>query len=266
VIFENPSMLNHHPSQNELDITIVVTCYNEGDLIQKTLDNVSSALMEAGASFEIIVVDDASKDNSTDQILSFIQKYPERSIVLKANSKNRGLANNYIDTSFVGKGRFYRLCCGDDPEPRDVLVNIFRHIGKADMVIPFQKQSQVAGKSSFRKLLSRTFTHLVNLISGYKIEYYNGLAIHLRYNVMRYHPSSYGFGFQADMITRLLDEGVTYMQIPSTSIDRKGEASTALNTRNILSVGHTLLELAIRRIRRAMYGKNMTKPREVFPS
>jgi glycosyltransferase involved in cell wall biosynthesis len=266
VIFENPLMQNHHSSQNEVDITIVVTCYNEGDLIQKTLDNVSSALMEAGASFEIIVVDDASKDNSTEQIRSFIQKYPERNIVLKANSKNRGLANNYIDTAFVGKGRFYRLCCGDDPEPREVLVNIFRHIGKADVVIPFQEQSHVAGKSSFRKLLSKTFTHLVNLISGYKIEYYNGLAIHLRYNVMRYHPSSYGFGFQADMITRLLDEGVTFMQIPSTSIDRKGGASTALNTRNILSVGHTLLELAIRRIRRAMYGKNMPKPREVFPS
>jgi glycosyltransferase involved in cell wall biosynthesis len=259
-------MRKHHLSQSELDITIVVTCYNEGHLIQQTLDNVSSALIEVGATFEIIVVDDASKDNSTEQIQSFIQRYPGRNIVLKTNSKNRGLANNYIDTSFIGKGRFYRLCCGDDPEPREVLVNIFRHIGKAEMVIPFQEQSSVRGKSLFRKLLSNTFTHLVNLISGYKIEYYNGLAIHLRYNVMRYHPSSYGFGFQADMITRLLDEGVAYMQIPSTSIDRKGEASTALNTRNILSVGHTLLELVFRRIRRAMYGKNMPKPREVLPS
>ena len=54
--------------------------------------------------------------------------------------------------------------------------------------------------------------------------------------------------------------------VKSFGNDRKGGASTALNTRNILSVGHTLLELAIRRIRRAMYGKNMPKPREVFPS
>ena len=44
----------------------------------------------------------------------------------------------------------------------------------------------------------KTFTFLVNLISGYHLKYYNGMAIHLRYNVMRWHPSSYGFGFQAD--------------------------------------------------------------------
>lgn len=249
-----------------MEISIVVTCYNEGDLIQKTLENVSSALMEACVSYEIIVVDDASKDHSVAEIQTFIARHPDRKIILKQNSKNRGLANNYIDAAFLAKGRYYRLCCGDDPEPKEVLVNVFRHIGKADMVIPYQIQSKVEGKSPFRKLLSKTFTNLVNLISGYRIEYYNGLAIHLRHNVMRYHPSSYGFGFQADMITRLLDEGATYMQVPSTSIDRKGDSSTALKTRNILSVGHTLLELTIRRVRRAMYGENMPKPREVFPS
>jgi hypothetical protein len=32
--------------------------------------------------------------------------------------------------------------------------------------------------------------------------------------------------------------------------------------RNILSVGHTLLELAIRRLRRRLYGRSMPKPVE----
>ena len=124
----------------------------------------------------------------------------------------------------------------------------------------------MAGKSAQRRSISKLFTLLVNLITGYKLRYYNGSAVQLRYNVMRWHPSSYGFGFQADILSRLLDEGATYMQVKSFGNDRKGGASTALNTRNILSVGHTLLELAIRRIRRTMYGKNMPKPREVFPS
>ena len=37
-------------------------------------------------------------------------------------------------------------------------------------------------------LLSGTFTFLVNTISGFRLHYYNGLAVHLRYNVMRWHP------------------------------------------------------------------------------
>ena len=254
---------SHNKTSGEIDITIVITCYNEEELITGTLDNVTSALKEAGCSHEIIVVDDVSKDGSVRKIREYIQKHPEYPITLKTNEQNRGLANNYIDAAFLGRGRYYRLCCGDDAEPKEVLANLFRHIGKADMIIPYQDQSQVVGKSPTRKLLSRTFTLLVNCISGYRIEYYNGLTIHLRYNVMRYHPSSYGFGFQADMVTRLLDEGASYIQVSSSSIDRKGSASSALNIRNLLSVGHTLLELCFRRLRRVLFGHKMRKPVEI---
>jgi glycosyltransferase involved in cell wall biosynthesis len=250
----------------EIDITILVTCYNEEELIEDTLDHVIEALNISGLSYEIIVIDDVSKDRSADRVRSYIETHAAEPVRLIANSVNRGLANNYVEAAFAGKGKYYRLCCGDDSEPVEALVNIFSHVGKADIIIPYQEQDSVAGKSAQRRSISKLFTSLVNLITGYNLRYYNGSAVQLRYNVMRWHPSSYGFGFQADILSRLLDEGATYMQVKSFGNDRKGGASTALNTRNILSVGHTLLELAIRRIRRAMYGKNMPKPREVFPS
>lgn len=252
--------LNDH----EPDITVIVTCYNEEALIAATLANVTGALEEVGCSYEVIVVDDLSTDSSVAKVREYIQAHPSRPIRLKTNAMNRGLATNYIDTAFEARGKYYRLCCGDDPEPKEVLTEIFRHIGEADIVIPYQNQHEVRGKSFFRRLLSNTFTLVVNLISGYKIKYYNGLAIHLRYNVMRWHPSSYGFGFQADMITRLLDEGASYVQVLSSSIDRKGSGSSALTLRNLLSVTHTLLELAIRRVRRLLYGRTMPTPIEVI--
>ena len=252
--------LNDH----DPDITVIVTCYNEEALIAATLANVTGALEEVGCSYEVIVVDDLSTDNSAARVREYMLAHPSCPIKLKTNQTNRGLATNYIDTAFEARGKYYRLCCGDDAEPKEILTEVFRHIGRADIVIPYQNQHKVRGKSFFRRLLSNTFTLLVNLISGYKIKYYNGLAIHLRYNVMRWHPSSYGFGFQADMITRLLDEGASYIQIPSCSVDRKGGGSSALTMRNFLSVTHTLLEMAIRRVRRLLYGRTMPKPREIM--
>src|SRR5438552_6017808 len=252
--------LNDH----DPDITVIVTCYNEEALIAATLANVTGALEEVGCSYEVIVVDDLSTDNSAARVREYMLAHPSCPIRLKINQTNRGLATNYIDTAFEARGKYYRLCCGDDAEPKETLTGIFRHIGQADIVIPYQNQHEVRGKSFFRRLLSSAFTLLVNLISGYKINYYNGLAIHLRYNVMRWHPSSYGFGFQADMITRLLDEGASYIQIPSCSVDRKGGGSSALTMRNVLSVTHTLLEMAIRRVRRLLYGRTMPKPREIM--
>ena len=96
----------------------------------------------------------------------------------------------------------------------------------------------------------------MNALSGYHVRYYNGLALHLRYNVMRWGPYSFGFGFQAELITRLLDEGATYVEIPVNAVhlEKKGQNS-ALNLKNFLSVGHTLLEVLLRRVRRRAFQK-----------
>lgn len=248
-------------ARESIDITILLSCYNEAVFIADALDNVTGALNEVGCTYEVIVVDDASKDNSVANIRDYIQRHPDLPIILKANEKNRGLGNNYVEAAFLGHGKYYRLCVGDNAEPKEKLVPIFRCIGKADMILPYH---DVIGKSWYRKAISVAYTFLVDILSGYRIKYYNGLAIHLRYNVMRWPPVSYGFGFQADIITRLLDEGASYAQVATVSIDRKGGHATALSMRNVLSVIHTLLEIVIRRLRRMIYGKAWPKPVEIF--
>jgi glycosyltransferase involved in cell wall biosynthesis len=248
----------------QIDISVLITCYNEQNFIIDTIGNVIEALHKANRSYEIIVIDDVSTDNSVNVINEFIQKHPEYPIKLVANKVNRGLANNFVDGAFLGKGRYYRLCCGDNPEPKETLTHLFRHVGIADLVIPYQKQREVVGRRLYRKLLSKFAVLLVNVISGFKIKYYNGSPIFLRYHVMRWPPITYGFGFQMDVITRLFDEGVTYVQIPSlNTIDRKGKNTTALSMRNLLSVAHTLIEIAFRRIRRFLYHKYLPKSVEI---
>jgi glycosyltransferase involved in cell wall biosynthesis len=251
-----------NPASAAVDITIVITCYNEEAFITDTIGHVTAALETTPLSFEIIVVDDLSQDGSVRKVRDYIKSHPAHRVQLVENKANRGLANNYIEAAFLGRGRYYRLCCGDDSEDPEALVNIFRHVGVADIVIPFQNQDEVGGKTLARRQLSKLFTFLVNLISGHRIKYYNGMAVHLRHNVLRWHPSSYGFGFQADILTRLLDEGASYVQVRAFGTDRKGGDSTALTTRNVLSVCHTLLELAVRRVRREIYYHSAPKPVE----
>jgi hypothetical protein len=88
---------------------------------------------------------------------------------------------------------------------------------------------------------------LVNLITGYRLHYYNGLAVHLRHNVMRWHPNTPGFGFQADILCHLLDLGFTHLEVPIVAIEQKGKSS-ALTLRNFLSVASTLVSITNRRI------------------
>ena len=79
------------------------------------------------------------------------------------------------------------------------------------------------------------------------------MAVHLRYNVMRWHTNYRGFGFQADLITRLLDEKFNYIEVPIQVVERRSGQSTALSLKNILSILHTFLDIFIRQLGKAVY-------------
>jgi glycosyltransferase involved in cell wall biosynthesis len=238
--------------QASIDLTVFISCYNEQDYIVDTMTTVCAALDEIGSiGYEIIVVDDCSKDSSSDKVKAYIAAHPDARIVLRTNKVNRGLAQNYLDVAFVGRGKYYRLICGDNAEPKETMLTVFGAIGQADMIIPYYVSSE--GKSAYRQFISNTYSRLVNLISGFRLHYYNGLAVHLRYNVMRWHPNTRGFGFQADIICLLLDQGFSYKEVAVKTIERRDGGSNALKFKNLLSVAHTLVDLIFRRIANWVY-------------
>jgi hypothetical protein len=122
-------------------------------------------------------------------------------------------------------------------------------MGQADMIVPYF--TAIKGRSIYRHSISRLYTWLVNLASGYRLHYYNGCPIYTRYDVIRFHVETTGFGYQAEFLTRLIDEGRSLIEVPLTAMDREGSAS--LSVRNFLSVAHSLLTIALRRMRIYLY-------------
>ena len=185
-----------------LDLTVFVSCYNERDFIVNTLKTLRAALAELGRfSYEVIVIDDRSSDDSVALIKQYIAEHPQDRILLRANGVNLGWAQNYLDAAFMGRGKYYRVICGDNSEPKETMVTVFNSIGEADILIPYYATSE--GRSAYRLIVSGIYTWLVNLLSGFRLHYYNGLPLHLRYNVMRWHSNTRGFGFQADILCLL---------------------------------------------------------------
>jgi glycosyltransferase involved in cell wall biosynthesis len=239
--------------EKEIDLTVFVACYNEAQNIVETLDTVVAACTEVGCTYEIVIIDDASRDDSVAIIEKYRADHPEAPIILKVNEQNEGLGNNFTEAAFIGHGTWYRLVCGDNVEPKETLVKIFSHIGKAELLIPYTDK---AIRTPFRRLVSHTFTGLVNLISGHNLHYYNGLPLTRRYYVMRWHSNAHGFGFQADLVTRLLDRGLSYLEIPVQGQERTAGSSAALTFKNFCSVAHSLLTLLIRRVSKVLYGRS----------
>lgn len=238
---------------NRCDITFFVACYNEELNIVSCLNHLLSAVAEVGLTYDVVIVDDASSDGSVRLIQEFMQSHPEVAIKLLVNASNQGIGANYAEAAFHGCGKYYRVICGDDEERLETITEVLRHVGEADMILTYH--SDASARPWSRRIISRAFTGLVNLVGGHKLKYYNGLAVHLRYNVMRWHSYAHGFGFQADLITRLLDMGATYLELPVVPDQRSKGRTKAFTFRNWCSVGHTFIEIFIRRMAHAMYPK-----------
>ena len=238
---------------NDVDVTIVVPCLNEEKNIAATLETIRQAMNEFSYNYELLVIDDGSRDRTAAVVEEYRAAHPGMALLLHRNCKNIGLATSYVNGAFIGHGKYYKLVCGDNTEPKEALITVFSHLGDADMIVSYL--SAVEGKSAVRMWISRFYTSLINFVSGHHMRYYNGSALHLRYNVMRWGPYSFGFGFQAELITRLLDEGASYIEIGiKAHHEQKRGFNDALNRKNFLSVSHTLLELLIRRVRRRAVG------------
>lgn len=245
---------------NQRDITFFVACYNEEVNIVSCLTNLVSAVEEVGLSYDIVLIDDASTDSSVRFVQEFMQSRPDVPMKLLVNSSNQGLGANYAEASFHGRGKYFRTICGDDEERRETIVEVLKHVGQADMILTYHADPRA--RPWLRRLIARTFTGLVNFLGGHQIRYYNGLAIHLRYNVMRWHSYAHGFGFQADLLSRLLNLGATYIEIPVVPKERTSGRTKAFTLRNFCSIAHTLLEVFIRRVANLMYPRNVTRLKE----
>jgi len=243
---------------HDCDLSLFVACDNEEDGIIPTLVTVVAAATEVGISYDIVIMDDCSTDRSVELIVEYLQAHTHLPITLNVNEVNQGGGANYAEAAFRCRGKYYRMICGDNVESKEALVTIFRRVGEADMIIPYPADTTFRGP--FRRGVSRSFTLLVNLLSGYRIRYYNGLAVHFRYNVMRWHSNSHGFGFQADLITRLLDLKATYVEVPVYPNERAGGETKAFKFRNLCSVGHTLLEIWLRRLGKLVYPEATRRP------
>jgi len=103
-------------------------------------------------------------------------------------------------------------------------------------------------KTLMRYLISRTYTNLLNLLSGHRLHYYNGLPVHRRALLDQITITSSGFGFQGEILVKLLKSGCSYVQVGVLGAETTNKTSI-FRVRNLFSVTATLLKLLLELIR-----------------
>jgi glycosyltransferase involved in cell wall biosynthesis len=236
-------------SHDPIEITFVVPCLNEETNVLGTINTIQNAMQRIGCAYEILVFDDGSRDNTGGVVAGFQATNPQAPVRLFRNQINRGLAYNFVEGAFQGRGRYHRCVPGDNVEPAELIEQLVRARGAADIIVPHFVE--IRNRPFWRSIISKFYTCLVNLASGYRLGYYNGNPLYLRAHVVRYHVECGGFGYQAELLTRLMYEGASIKELPLVAYDREG--STSINFKNLLSVSHSLVTIALRRLRIVLF-------------
>lgn len=92
---------------NEL-VSIITPCYNGAKFVSETIDSV---LNQTYSNWEMLVIDDGSKDNSSDIINKYVKKDKRIKLIKQSNKGCAAARNNGIRNA---KGRYIALLDSDD--------------------------------------------------------------------------------------------------------------------------------------------------------
>ena len=240
-------LLERAKKLDSLDITIFVPCRNEKGNIGRALQEIERTLAEYPYSYEIIVIDDASTDSSIEEIEQFIITHSSVNVILKKNCFALGTSYNFVDAAILGSGKYFRMIGGHFQDRQAAMKNAFDQLGNADMILTYMLPDY---RKPIRRHISKIYTKLVNFSSGYSVTHYHGTPIHRRIDILRWH-SYRSVGFYADITTRLLDEGVTYIEVPTVAYERENGKSLALRWRNVISLLVGFADMFLRRFSKA---------------
>ena len=222
------------------ELSILFPAFNEGNNLLKSLEEVSKVEILKKKLHEIIIIDDHSNDDTFEWAL--ICKKMHKNVVVVRNQKNMGLGGSYKEGLKVARGEYITWVPADNSHDARSLEDAYESVGHADMIIPVPSNPKVRSKT--RRIISNLFTILVNLVTSNKIKYYNGLTIHKKKLVESIDIVTNGFGFQAEIIVKLLQKGATYKYVETMIQERSEGVTNAFKLKNVIQVVCIIVLLA----------------------
>jgi len=157
-------------------ISIIVPTYKEAENIPVLIEAIDKAMKHNRLDYEVIIVDDNSRDGIEDNVKALKKKgYP---VSIKVRIHERGLSSAVIEGFRLAKGTIYCVMDADLSHPPEKLPEIVQPIlkGRAEMVVGsrFVKGGSAEHFNWYRKLnawvskmLARPFTKIKDPMAGY---------------------------------------------------------------------------------------------------
>ena len=225
----------------ERSLSIIIPAYNESENIIDTLENITTGLGPHELRHEILVIDDGSTDATAALVTSNLHRFP--SVRLLKNERNMGFGWSYRRGVDAATLDHVVMVHGDNAWGAETLREFFGHVGEADIIVGYTRDMWKS-RTVARTLISKAYTMLVNLMTGRRLRYYNGLQIHMSPVLKSLRIESSGYGFQSEVLVKALRRTKTFVEVPMDLIEREKGESKAFRLKNVVDVLRTIRVLS----------------------
>ncbi len=216
--------LNFAPASG---VSMILPAYDEEQGIGPVLDQLHTVMAQTGRPYEILVVDDGSRDGTAEAVLCYIAANPSHPVIALRHHANRGYGAA-IKTG-IRHARYDILCItdADGTYPNERIPDLLARLeeGRADMVVGARTGNHVR-IPPLRRPAKWAIGQLANLVAGGKIPDLNsGLRIFRRDVAMEFFdilPD--GFSFTTTITLGMLTNGYLVEYAPIDYHARVGKS------------------------------------------
>src|SRR5437762_491116 len=221
-------------------LTVLVVAHNDSKKLLATVERIYNALAVTVEDFSIVVFDDGSTDDTLAVAKAASDKYPF--VVVRRNDRRMGPGYCIIAGSREARTPFVVWAPADNTWPLRSFVDLFGNLGKADVVTSYAN-NLLGAMPFFKRLVSRSYTTILNLLFRRMMRYYNGLTIYPTEFLAQGPLETHGFGFQAEALLKAVASGYSFVEI-ALPVDAKNlPMSRSITLGNTVDATLTILRL-----------------------
>lgn len=223
-------------------ISAVLPAYNEEENIERAVRDTAAVLDELGCDYEIIVVDDGSKDNTSEVVRGLQSEFPR--LRLEVHPVNRGYGGA-LRTGFAAatKELIFLNASDNQFDPREV-TKLLPLIEDADFVNPYRANRQ---DPLHRRLNAAGWNGLMRLLFGYVARDIDcGFKLFRRSVLDHVNLTTDTAFLDTELLVGAKARGLRIVEAPVTHLPRTAGTQTGANIRVVLRAFLALFQYRLR--------------------
>ncbi len=234
-------------------LSLVLACYNEAEHLEQSFAEIRDTLEQARFPFEILFVDDVSRDRTREILARLVADNPQLQLRTLLHERNRGRGATVTDGFRAARGAVTGYIDVDLEVHSRYIPSLVRAIDRGADVATLRRVYAFQLGSLDRYFMSRGYSYLVRRMLGVSfVDTETGYKFFRRDKVLPLldEIQDTGWFWDTEFMVRAARRGLTMVEIPGAYIRRKDKTSTVSGMRDSLRYFRQLVQFR-RRLREA---------------